>query len=224
MSRRAAPPTRRQSFRPAVRRSHAPARRRTLAVGAVVAAALLAGCGSSSTTTSPTTAQVETTEPPTTFATATTIAGAPATTVAPAGIGRPLFVSGAVPPVSGATDLKKEPHIGTTTAPKPARLTGKDLVVGTGAIAGPADTVKVQYVGALYPSGKVFDASWTDSGPATFSLDQVVAGFKDGIIGMRIGGRREIVIPPSLGYGASVQGPIPANSTLTFVIDLLALN
>jgi peptidylprolyl isomerase len=104
-------------------------------------------------------------------------------------------------------------------------LTGKDLVVGTGKTAVASDTVRVQYVGAFYGNGKVFDASWTDSGPATFPLSEVVPGFKDAIVGMKVGGRREVVIPPALGYGATGEPPtIPGNSTLVFVIDLLGIS
>jgi peptidylprolyl isomerase len=106
----------------------------------------------------------------------------------------------------------------------PSVLTGKDLVVGTGTTAGPNDTVQVQYVGSLYSTGKVFDASWTDNGPATFPLSGVVPGFKDAIVGMKVGGRREIVIPPADGYGAAGSPPaIPPDATLVFVIDLLAI-
>ncbi len=80
-------------------------------------------------------------------------------------------------------------------------------------------------MGALYSTGTVFDASWTDNGPATFALTGVIAGFKDAIIGMKIGGRREIVIPPSFGYGAGGSAPaIPGNATLIFVIDLLGVS
>jgi hypothetical protein len=157
--------------------------------------------------------------------------GTTSTSTAPAGAaGGPttsstLFASGTVPAVSGATDLKAEPTIAAGIGSPPAALTGKDLVVGTGATAGAEATVEVQYVGSLYSTGKVFDASWTDSGPATFQLSGVVPGFKDAIIGMKVGGRREIVIPPALGYGAAGSPPvIPPNSTLVFVIDLLAVS
>lgn len=133
-----------------------------------------------------------------------------------------LFVTGAVPAVNGATDLNKEPTVAAGGSNPPTVLTGKDLVVGTGQVAAAHDQVEVQYVGALYANGHVFDASWTDSGPTQFSLDQVVPGFSDAIIGMKVGGRREIVIPPALGYGATGHPPvIPPNSTLVFVIDLL---
>lgn len=114
--------------------------------------------------------------------------------------------------------------IAAGTGTPPSAPTGKDLVVGTGKVAAATDKVKVQYVGALYTNGQVFDASWTDQGPATFPLDGVVPGFKDAIVGMGIGGRREVVIPPADGYGASGQGAIPPNATLVFVIDLLAIN
>ncbi len=134
--------------------------------------------------------------------------------------------AGPVPAVTGATDLTKEPGVAAGSGPAPTALTGKDLVIGSGAAATPASTVKVQYVGALFDTGKVFDASWTDgNGPATFPLSGVIPGFKDAIAGMKIGGRREVVIPPALGYGASGQPPtIPANATLVFVIDLLAVS
>lgn len=136
-----------------------------------------------------------------------------------------LFVAGTVPSVSGATDLSKEPTVTAGSGNPPTVLTGKDLVVGTGAQAAAHDNVQVQYVGALWSTGKVFDASWTDSGPASFSLDGVVPGFADAVIGMRVGGRREIVIPPALGYGASGSGAvIPPNATLVFVIDLLQVS
>jgi peptidylprolyl isomerase len=83
----------------------------------------------------------------------------------------------------------------------------------------------VQYVGALYTTGKVFDASWTDSGPASFPVGGVVPGFRDALLGMKVGGRREVVIPPELGYGAAGYPPaIPPNATLVFVIDLLGIS
>lgn len=126
------------------------------------------------------------------------------------------------PAVDDATDLKKAPVIQPGAGTPETTLVTHDLVVGTGAAAVATSTVKIQYVGALYPTGKVFDATWTGGGkPATFPLNQVVPGFAQGIVGMKIGGRREIVIPPDLGYGSQTNGPIPGNSTLVFVVDLL---
>ncbi|HEY5026067.1 MAG TPA: FKBP-type peptidyl-prolyl cis-trans isomerase [Acidimicrobiales bacterium] len=127
------------------------------------------------------------------------------------------------PVVSGATDLKAEPHIGPGTTPPPSSLETKDLVVGTGATATASDTVQVQYVGTNYTDGKPFDSSWSRGQPSSFPLNQVVPGFAQGITGMKIGGRREIVIPPALGYGTG-RGPSgTSDETLVFVVDLLAI-
>ncbi len=180
------------------------------AVIVICAAVALAGCSSSSNHTS--------SVAPGSSAPSASSSGAGSGSTTPS-------AAGPVPSVSGATDMTAEPKIGPGAGTPPTALTEKDLVVGTGATAGPNATVKVQYVGALYGTGKVFDASWTDTGPATFPLSEVVPGFKDAIVGMRIGGRREVVIPPALGYGASGSPPvIPPNATLVFVIDLLGIS
>ncbi len=102
-------------------------------------------------------------------------------------------------------------------------LEGKDIVVGTGTIAQPGDSVTVQYVGAL-TNGTVFDASanhGTQGFTFTLGAGQVIKGWDEGVVGMKVGGERELVIPPSLGYGAQANGPIPANSTLVFEIELV---
>lgn len=120
--------------------------------------------------------------------------------------------------------LGQEPRIVVPTGAPPTTLVTRDIVVGSGASATLADTVTVQYLGVDYANGTPFDSSWSRGQPAVFSLAQVVPGFAQGIAGMRVGGRREIVIPPSLGYGA--QGAPPAiapNETLVFVVDLLAV-
>jgi hypothetical protein len=190
-----------------------PSLRILIAAGATAALAL-AGCGSSKSTSS---------------ASSSATSASPSTTTtpsvsAPDETGSTLFVTGSVPAVTGATNLSKAPTIAAGGSNPPSVLTGKDLVVGTGTAAGPNATVQVQYVGSLYLNGKVFDASWTDNGPATFPLSGVVPGFKDAIVGMKVGGRREIVIPPAYGYGAAGSPPaIPPNATLVFVIDLLAV-
>jgi peptidylprolyl isomerase len=100
----------------------------------------------------------------------------------------------------------------------------KDLVVGTGKTATAADTVLVQYVGASYTTGKVFDSSWQYNQPASFSLAEVVPGFAKGIEGMKVGGRREIVIPSALAYGKAGRPPVIApNENLVFIVDLKAI-
>jgi FKBP-type peptidyl-prolyl cis-trans isomerase len=129
--------------------------------------------------------------------------------------------------VGGATNLKHEPKVASTSKTNPKALGCADLVVGKGAAATPTSTVKVQYTGVLYKNGKEFDSSWSRGTATSFPLTGVVPGFTQGIGGagkvapMRVGGRRIVILPPSLGYGAQASGSIPANSSLVFVIDLL---
>lgn len=131
--------------------------------------------------------------------------------------------------VKGATDLKGYPVVTSKSTTGPAKLEVKDLVVGKGALATPTSTVKVQYYGVLYRNGKEFDSSWSRGAPASFPLTGVVPGFTKGIAGttgisgMRVGGRRIIIMPASDGYGATAQGGIPANSPLVFIVDLLSV-
>jgi peptidylprolyl isomerase len=98
------------------------------------------------------------------------------------------------------------------------------MITGTGAkVTSPTQTVTIAYVGALYSNGKVFDSSWKDE-PSTHTISgpasQFVPGFQQGLLGMKVGGRRELIIPPNLAYGKKAQKGIPANSTLIFIIDL----
>jgi hypothetical protein len=132
--------------------------------------------------------------------------------------------------ISGATDLKKAPKVSSKGTDKLTTLLCQDLVVGKGKAATPTSTVNVQYAGVLYSNGTAFDSSWSKGGkPVQFPLTGVVPGFTQGIGGagkvapMRVGGRRVMILPPSLGYGAQANGPIPANSTLVFVVDLVSI-
>lgn len=142
-------------------------------------------------------------------------AGATATTITPA-----LTVS---TPTSGP--LSKEPKITLPATAAPTKLVEKDLITGTGATAASGDELAVNYVGELYTNGKVFDSSWKDTpGKAfTFTLGAgtVISGWTEGLVGMKVGGRRELIIPPSLAYGDEASGSIPKDSTLIFVVDLL---
>lgn len=100
-----------------------------------------------------------------------------------------------------------------------------DTVVGTGAAVKTGDTVNVLYTGKL-DNGTVFDASSLHGNtPFSFTVGagQVIQGWDLGLVGMKVGGTRELVIPPALGYGTSTYGPIPANSTLHFTIQLLSI-
>jgi hypothetical protein len=131
--------------------------------------------------------------------------------------------------IGSATDLKKAPKI-TSKGTTATGLLCQDLVVGKGPAATPTSTVSVQYTGVLYANGKEFDSSWSKGGkPVQFPLTGVVPGFTQGIGGagkvapMHVGGRRVMILPASLGYGAQANGPIPANSTLVFVVDLVSI-
>ena len=126
-----------------------------------------------------------------------------------------------------STDATSAADQSTPDAPPPAptQLESKDLIVGTGAEAKPGDSVTVQYVGVAYSNGKVFDASWNRNQPFQFTLGegQVIAGWDDGVVGMKVGGRRELIIPADLAYGANAPAGsgIAPNDTLIFVVDLV---
>jgi peptidylprolyl isomerase len=127
-------------------------------------------------------------------------------------------------PTSGP--LSKEPTIKLPTGAAPTKLVKTDLIKGTGTAAAKGDTIYVNYVGELYKGGKIFDASWKDTPGKTFSFvlgeGQVIPGWDDGLVGMKVGGRRELIIPPADAYGKSGSGStIPPNSTLIFVVDLI---
>ncbi len=104
----------------------------------------------------------------------------------------------------------------------PTQLESSDLIIGTGPAVKDGDTVSVQYVLATYSSGKTIQSSW-DGQPFSFTLGkgQVIKGWDEGVVGMKAGGRRELIIPASLGYGASSPGAgIAPNDTLVFIVDL----
>ena len=124
--------------------------------------------------------------------------------------------------VEVAGELGAKPAITVPSGPPPQQLQITDLTVGEGAEAPAGATVTTHYVGVSWSTGRQFDASWDGRGPISFPLTQVIAGWTDGIPGMRVGGRRLLVIPPDLGYGAAgAGGVIGPNETLVFVIDLV---
>ncbi|MDQ2748491.1 MAG: FKBP-type peptidyl-prolyl cis-trans isomerase [Pseudonocardiales bacterium] len=132
--------------------------------------------------------------------------------------------------VVGAADLGGAPAVTAKSSSVATKLGYKDLVVGKGAPATPASSVTVQYVGALYKDGKIFDSSWARGSAATFSLTGVVPGFTQGIGGttgvpaMKVGGRRIMILPSALGYGPQGSGTtIPPNASLVFVVDLKSI-
>ncbi|HVY96274.1 MAG TPA: FKBP-type peptidyl-prolyl cis-trans isomerase [Solirubrobacterales bacterium] len=128
---------------------------------------------------------------------------------------------------SGAEAEKRtRPKVEVPKGPPPKELVTKDLIEGSGPEAKSGDEVTVQYAGVLYKTGKEFDASWNRGEPFSFTLGTggVIPGWDQGVEGMKVGGRRELIIPPELAYGSQGVGPIPPESTLVFVIDLLSVN
>lgn len=180
-------------------------RLRTWSLAVIAVSALgLAGCSSSSSS-----------------STTTSTAGSNATSSSTGG--STAIATIPVQDRSPAGTPGKEPTVTVPSGTRPTQLESADLIVGTGATAEPGDTVTVQYVLATYSADKVIQASWT-SQPFTFALGegQVIKGWDEGVVGMKVGGRRELIIPPSLGYGSSSPGSgIAANDTLVFVVDLL---
>jgi len=125
-----------------------------------------------------------------------------------------------------ATDTSTKPEVEVPEGPPPDELVVEDIVTGDGEEAKAGDQVTVNYVGVDYETGEQFDASWDRGETFPFQLGsgQVIPGWDQGVEGMRVGGRRQLVIPPELAYGAQGQPPdIAPNATLVFVIDLTAI-
>lgn len=139
-----------------------------------------------------------------------------------------LFAEGkAVEPVANAKDLEKKPGIPKPEGEPGDELVVKDLVVGKGPAVKGGDSLTVRYVGVSYSTGEEFDASWkTEENAFPFALGQgmVIPGWDQGIVGMKAGGRRQLVIPPDLGYGDEGSPPnIKGGETLVFVVDLKSI-
>jgi peptidylprolyl isomerase len=185
-------------------------RRIGLGLAALGASALIAGCGSSGSSSTITVGAENKADE--------ALANQSAAT-------GPTGASGASAKTPTSGPLSKEPHVTPPSGQPPTKLVTKEIVTGTGAEAKTGSAVAVNYVGALYKTGKVFDASWKRNEPFTFTLGkgQVIPGWEQGVVGMKVGGRRELIIPPALGYGAKGSPPsIPPNETLIFIVDLLS--
>lgn len=131
-----------------------------------------------------------------------------------------------VTPGPGEGDIKVKPVIPRQSGAAPKVLIVQDVIVGTGAEANSGDSVTVQYVGVLFANGKEFDSSWKGGKPFTFDLGSggVIAGWDQGVEGMKVGGRRRLIIPAELAYGAAGSPPsIPANAALVFDVDLVSV-
>ncbi len=119
-----------------------------------------------------------------------------------------------------------KPEITIPAGDPPGQLQVEDIVVGDGDEAVKGTNVEVHYVGVGWSTGQQFDASWDRGSPFSFSLGarQVIAGWDQGVEGMKVGGRRKLTIPPDLGYGSrGAGGVIGPNETLVFVVDLIGV-
>jgi peptidylprolyl isomerase len=122
--------------------------------------------------------------------------------------------------------MTEKPEIDFPEGPPPTDLEITDLTEGSGAEATSGSTVSVHYVGVAHSTGEEFDASYNRGAPLDFRLGvgQVIAGWDQGVQGMRVGGRRRLVIPPHLGYGdRGAGGVIKPGETLIFVVDLIGV-
>ena len=189
------------------------------------AALLFSGKNSPTTTTTSTTASSPTTT--TTSATTTTSTGSTTTTTTGSSTTTTVASTFApIPDPSPAGKFGTAPTVFVPTTAAPTSMEVSDLIKGTGPAAKDGDKLEVQYVLATYSTHKVVQSSWT-SQPFTFTLgaNTVIQGWEEGLVGMQAGGRRELIIPPSLGYGSASQGSgIAANDTLVFVVDLLKIS
>ncbi|WP_214367985.1 FKBP-type peptidyl-prolyl cis-trans isomerase [Pseudonocardia sp. H11422] len=119
---------------------------------------------------------------------------------------------------------QQKPEIDPIDGPPPTDLLVEDIQAGEGAEATAGSRVSVHYVGVAHSTGEEFDASWNRGQPLEFALGagQVISGWDQGVQGMKVGGRRRLVIPPQLGYGdRGAGGVIKPGETLIFVVDLL---
>jgi peptidylprolyl isomerase len=185
-------------------------RRAPFALAALAAAAVIAGCGSSGSSSTITVGNESSAD------NALIKAGGAASATTP------TTTPSVKTPTSGP--LSKEPQVTPPSGPPPTKLVTKDIVVGTGKEAKLGQTITVNYTGVLYHGGKQFDSSWKRGEPATFPLKVggLIPGWTAGIPGMKVGGRRELVIPAALAYGSKGSGStIPPNEPLVFVVDLL---
>lgn len=131
--------------------------------------------------------------------------------------------------MSGATVLPvvsavagEVPTISKPAGSAPTELTTKDIIVGTGKEVLPTSTLSVHYTLMAWSTGKIIESSWSGQ-PATFPLGGVVEGWQKGLPGAKEGGRRLLILPPEMGYGAAGKGAIGPNETLVFAVDIIGV-
>jgi peptidylprolyl isomerase len=128
--------------------------------------------------------------------------------------------AGSLPAVTA--NAGEAPTITAPTGAAPIELTTKDIIVGSGTEVLPTSTLTVHYTLMAWSSGKIIESSWSGQ-PATFPLAQVVEGWQKGLPGAKAGGRRLLILPPSMGYGAAGSGPVGPNETLIFAVDIIGV-
>jgi peptidylprolyl isomerase len=178
---------------------------------------LAAACGSSTSPTATPPAGQSGNSTTTTTAAATTTTAASSSAIAPVSM-----------PTAAGTFGTKPPTVTVPTGAPPTVLESSDLITGTGAEAEDGETITVQYVLVDYSTAKEIQSSWDSNMPFSFVLGQgqVIKGWDEGVVGMKVGGRRELVIPPALAYGSSPppNSGIETNATLIFIVDLLKVS
>jgi FKBP-type peptidyl-prolyl cis-trans isomerase len=136
-----------------------------------------------------------------------------------------IFLAGAVYFIFGFNQTGNKPNATTDTATKPTQeLKIEDLKKGTGPQVKSGDTIRIHYKGTL-TDGTPFDSSYDRGEPfeTKIGVGDVIKGWDQGVIGMQVGGKRKLIIPPSLGYGDQPAGTIPPNSTLVFEVELIEI-
>ncbi|MCW4458296.1 FKBP-type peptidyl-prolyl cis-trans isomerase [Microbacterium sp. MPKO10] len=118
---------------------------------------------------------------------------------------------------------KTKPEVDAPVGPAPETLEITDIDLGDGDEALASSTVDVHYLGVSYDSGEEFDSSWSRGESINFPLRNLIAGWQEGIPGMRVGGRRQLTVPPHLAYGPAGGGHPLSGQTLIFIIDLLGV-
>ena len=121
-------------------------------------------------------------------------------------------------------NMGEAPTIGAPSGTPPTTLESKDIIVGTGAEVAATSTITFHYTLMTWSNGALIESSWNSGAPATYPLSQLIVGWQQGIPGMKVGGRRLLVVPPDLGYGAQGSGPVGPNETLVFVMDIVSVS
>ena len=125
---------------------------------------------------------------------------------------------------SVTNNMGEAPTIGAPTGTPPTTLESKDIVVGTGAEVSSTSTITFHYTLMTWSNGAITESSWNSGLPATYPLSNLIIGWQQGSPGMKVGGRRLLVVPPDLGYGAQGSGLVGPNETLVFVMDIVSVS